>query len=248
MVRFRDIVDDIMLMGKQTIDDNEISFAQVAYWVVNAANAIQSRHTEKQGLVSQDRSGLVMKRFVVLIEEATTGDDPLCGKYITLPHTIFDYQDDRGVDYMAYYYFGEECTNCPPRFSKVLFARSTPSELHGYYANPYTKPGKTTPYFYREGNKLWLVGIETIPLSILSKVEVGLLTTLPDVDDDLDINAEFRFPSERLHTLKMHVLDLLRWSLVMPNTKLVNDGTEAAPVQVQVPRTTSVNDPLIQDQ
>ena len=72
--------------------------------------------------------------------------------------------------------------------------------------------------------------------------------TAGEIQEIADINAEFRFPSERLHTLKMHVLDLLRWSLVMPNTKLVNDGTEAAPVQVQVPRTTSVTDPLIQDQ
>lgn len=246
MVTLRDVVDDIMLMGKQTIDDNEISFEQVAYWVVTAGNFLQAARTEKHGLETQDRSGLVMKRFVVGIQQANTGDDPLCGKYIVLPHTIYDYANDKGVDYMTYYYMGEECSTCPPRFSKVLFTRSTPSELHGYYANPYTKPSKKNPYFYREGEKLWLVGLETLAMTLVNKVEVGLLTTLPDVDENLDPDEEFRFPAERLSILRNYVLDLMRWSISMPNTKLVNDGTEAAPQQVMAPRTVSVNDPLVQ--
>lgn len=245
MVTLRDVVDDIMLMGKQTIDDNEISFEQVAYWVVTAGNFLQSARTEKQGLETQDRSGLVMKRFVVGIQQANTGDDPLCGKYIVLPHTIYDYANDKGVDYMKFYTYTEGCTNCPPNAN--FFTRTTPTELQNYRSNPYTKPGvKNNRYFWREGNKLWLEGIETIPLALLSKVEVGLLTTLPDVDENLDPDEEFRFPAERLSILRNYVLDLMRWSISMPNTKLVNDGTEAAPQQVMAPRTVSVNDPLVQ--
>jgi hypothetical protein len=247
MVTIRDIGNDIAAMGKQLIDDAEIEMAQIYHWIVTEANTIQAQRTEKQGLQSQDRSGLVMKRFTVLIEEANTGTDPFCGKYITLPHSIYDYSEDRGVDYMTYYYMGEECTTCPPRFSKVLFARTTPTEAHGYYKNPLTEPSKKYPYFYREDDKLWLLGIETIPLTILSKVEVGLLTTLPDVDANLDIDAPFRFPAERLGLLRNRVLSCLRWSLLAPNTKLINDGTESPEGPVQLPQTQSVNNPIDQE-
>lgn len=245
MVSIRVIRDDIKMSGGQMFDDQKVSDAQIEYWIIAHADLLSKKHIENQGVHEQKRSGLFLKTFVRDIALDDDGDftdgNPLCRKYITLPRSIYDIEMDGGVDYMCYYVSGE-CDGCPPRFIKTTFSRTTPMLLSIRGKTQYEKPSPKNPYWYREEDRLWLIGIESVPLSILSKVEVGLLTTLPDVIN-IDIDEPLRFPAELLPVLKRYVIDMLRINMGLPGTKLRNDGTEVPPAaQQRTAPLVSVND------
>ena len=218
-------MSDIMLMLKQVIDDKEIPYEQVYYWTIITADRMRMLHNVKRA------SGAFIKRYTVGVQN-TNGE-----LFISLPHRIYDLDMDAAVDDLAYY----DPEGCGDEYRRVLFFRSDRSTIRSRSKHPDERPSPIRPYFYRQGERLFLVG----PRASIQQVEVSLMVTLPDIQS-VDPDAQIEFPDELLGILQKQVLDLGRWVLAAPETKLVNDGKERAEAKAppQLGKTASVNSPI----
>jgi hypothetical protein len=230
--RLRIIVDDILVTIKQTFDDKQVSQAQVAYWVILVGNQLLSQHNAKR-----DSGAFLASYAGVPVKKASVNSNPNIiknRKYIELPANIFDYDRDGGVEYIAYYNPDE---NCAPEFARKTIQRTSPGELQWLNLDKHTKPSPKNPYWYRTGDIIYLVGIETVPVK---EVEIGIYQTI-DPLEKIDIDKPFYFPQELLHVLKRQVTDLARFSFLFQQDRS-NDGNDEA-VKQNIPKIVSVNEP-----
>ena len=227
-------VDETLTVTKQVFDDRSISRAQVAYCYIVCANQLLAQHNIKRD------SGAFLTIFdgVPLQIAKVSGDSDLVKdrKYIELPGLIFDFDKDGAVEYLAYTSDGGE--QCPPRFTKVPFTRTSPSEAHWLYLHPQTTPSPKNPFFYRVGNFLYTLGLEKTPIK---ELEIGAYMTI-DPLQKINLDAEFIFPMELMKILKMQVLDLIKFNWAYPSERK-NEGDDAStPQKTSVPKVLSVND------
>jgi len=233
--RLRIIVDEVLVTIKQTFDDKIVSQAQAAQWVIFVGNRLLSQHISKRD------SGQFLNIFVdVPVSVATTSSNPNIvkgRKYVELPANIFDFNMDSGVEYIAYYNPDE---NCSPEAYKKTIQRTSPSDLQWLNLNDLTKPSPKAPYWYRAGDYLYIVGIESVPVKFL---EMGVYMTINPLEE-IDIDQPFNFPQELLEVLKRQVVDLARFSFLFPGNDRSNDGDDTASDNSRpVGKTQSVNDP-----
>lgn len=213
----RYIIDDIVLDLKQTLDDRLIQRSQIAYWTLLIGNRLKAQHISKRD------SGAFLSTFAdIPVEEFTSnGKNEIKGrKYIKLPKCIYDYDMDGAIEYMSYY-IEEEQDGCPPPFTDVQFSRTSQSSSRRLYGSIYEKPAPDNPYFYRVGDYLYLLGLEKVDVKF---IEIGLYASL-DPLTEIDIDAPFDFPDELIAILKRQVVDLGRFSLLIPKER-VNDGDD----------------------
>lgn len=232
--KLRIIVDDILTTIKQTMDDKSVTRAQVAYWTIIVGNQLLGQHIAKRD------SGAFLSTFTdvpVIIPQQNSNPDVVKNrKHVELPAAIFDYDIDGGIGYIAYESDGGPA--CPPRFTKQPFTRTTPRQAQWLYMNAYTKPSPKNPYWYRTGNKIYLLGLEQI---VVKKVEMGIYMTI-DPLQEIDIDKPFRFPAELLHILKRQVLDMARFSFFFPKDRQNTGSDETMEEQSQgIPKVVSVN-------
>lgn len=233
----RYVVDDISQDLKQVSDDKKIEKSQVAYWVLMVANRLKSQHIEKRS------SGQFLHAFVNIPVENFVGPSQnpnnIQGrKRIVLPNSIFDYNNDRGIDYISYWIDDEKDCNIPPEFANLTFTRTTPKESTRLYMDGYTEPKPSNPYFYRKGQYVYFLGLEKVDVEA---VEIGIFSTFDPITD-IDLDAPFEFPEELLNVLKRQVLDLGRFVLQIPEER-TNDGKSTTPSeQVPTQKLISVND------
>lgn len=210
------VAQDILTDLKQVYDDKVIQLSQVVYWTLIIGDRLRSQHIKKR------ESGAFLTIFpAVTVLKALSNTSPNIvahRKYVLLPQAVYDFTKDKGINYIAYTSTGIE--NCPPRFTRVQFARTTPSETRHLYMDEYLTPSPKQPYFYRINRQIYFLGLEKVDVT---EVEMGLYMTL-DPLQSVDITQEFDFPSELLPILKREVLDLGRFSLMVPNGFTVNDG------------------------
>lgn len=239
--RLRIIIDEIAVTIKQVFDDKVIPESQIAYWTIIVANQLLGQHNIKRD------SGAFLSIFTdipVEISSTTTNPNLVKGrKYIELPGSIFDFDKDGGVEYIAYYNPDE---NCHPEAYKKTIQRSSPSEIQWLILDENTKPRPEMPYWYRAGDFIYIVGIESVPVKF---AEIGLYMTISPLEK-IDIDQPFPFPQELLHVLKRQVTDLARFSFLFKEDR-DNDGDDSASNPKgpqQVPKIVSVNDPNQQQQ
>ena len=229
----RYIVYDIIEALKQTGDDREVQPSQVAYWVIALANRIKAQHIEKRD------SGAFLTTFtnVPVVNPTTTAPIGIVQnrKYIVLPATIFDFDKDNAIEYMAYVSDGSP--GCPPEFTYTTFTRTSPAESRYLYWNPYTKPSPSNPYFYRTEQYLVLLGVEKVSVKGL---ELGIYMPIKPVNE-IDLDAPFEFPEELIQVLQRNVLDLGRFVLMVPQDKS-NDGSSGLDASVPTQKIVSVNE------
>jgi hypothetical protein len=233
--RLRIIVDEIAVTIKQTFDDKVVPRSQIAYWTIIVGNQLLGQHNIKRD------SGAFLSIFTdIPVKTATKNVNPNLvkgRKYIELPGNIFDFDKDGGVEYIAYY---NENENCDPEAYKKTIQRTSPGELQWLKLDRNTKPSPETPYWYRAGDFLYLVGIEAVPVKF---AEFGLYMTI-DPLEKIDLDKPFPFPQELLHVLKRQVTDLARFSFLFKNDR-DNDGDDTAsnPQGNQtIPKVVSVNE------
>lgn len=231
----RHIVDDIEVDLKQTLDDRTITKPQIAYYVLLIANRLKAQHIEKRD------SGAFLSTYVdIPIVTETTSENPnkvKNRKHFLLPKCIYDYNEDRGIDYISYS-VDEDCELDVPRFTKIKFNRTTPSKSEILYYNGYTEPNPSNPYFYRIGDYIYLLGVEKVDVK---KVEIGIYTTFDPVTT-IKLDDPFDFPEELLAILKRQVLDLGRFSLLLPQER-INDGDDSIQnTEVPTQKLVSVNE------
>lgn len=236
--RLRVVVDEILVTIKQTFDDKIVTQAQAAYWTIIVANQILGQHNLKRD------SGQFLSVFpavpIQVASDNNTQNIVKGRKFIELPGSIFDFDKDGGVEYIAYYNPDE---NCEPEAYKKTIQRTSPNELQWLNLNDITKPSPKQPYWYRVGNYIYLVGIEAVPVKL---AEIGLYLTI-DPLEVIDIDKPFTFPQELLHVLKRQVVDLARFSFLFSGDK-TNDGSDTASdaSSKTIPKIASVNDPNLQ--
>lgn len=233
----RSIVDDIQTLLKQNFDDQEFTDVQVGYWTIVIGDRIKSQHIEKR------RSGQYLSVYAnIPVQEFTSITNPNQipnRKYIELPEAIYDYDLDRGIEYISYWDNTDTCGS--EYWRKRKFLRTDPSEAETLQYSPYTKPSAENPYFYRVHNYVYLLGIECVNVEA---VELGIYQILPDITE-IDLDAPFEFPAETLHVLKMQVLNLARFGLQIPDSGRINTGASNDPsTQVPTDKLVSVNDPI----
>lgn len=207
----RHIVDDIIVSLKQTIDDREIQPAHVAFWVITLSNRILAQHIDKR----DSGAFLTIWTQVPVVEPVSTQQTAIVSgrKYSELPASIFDFDKDGGIEYIAYESDGGP--GCPPRFTKNRFERTSPAESRLLSWSPYTMPTPSRPYFFRTGNYINYIGIENVNVP---NVEIGIYSTIKSVTD-IDIDAPFEFPEELIDVLRRQCLDLGRFILLVPSQR-----------------------------
>jgi hypothetical protein len=213
----RYIIDDAIVSLKQTIDDAEISRPTIAFWVINIANRLKALHIDKRD------SGAMLTTFpkVPVVTASNSQFHPDGRKYFTLPASIFDFDKDNAIHYIAYESDGGP--NCPPRFTQVRFQRTNPASSRRLYWNPYEKPSPSNPYFYRTLDDVVLLGVENIKIK---SVEIGVYAAIQQVTN-IDEDMPIELPEELIMLLQRQILDLGRFVLNVPEDKR-NDGDEIA--------------------
>lgn len=232
----RYVVDDIAKDLKQVSDDKKIEKSQVAYWIMMVANRLKSQHIAKRD------SGQHLHTYVgIPVEKVASSANPNTvqgRKRITLPTAIYDFNNDRGIDYISYWIEDEAENDCPPEFSNFTFTRTSIKKSTRLYMDSYEKPAPDNPYFYRSGEFVYFLGIEKV--NVL-EVEIGIYSTFSALTD-IDLDAPFDFPEELINVLKRQVLDLGRFVLQIPEERR-NDGESDTPSgQVPTQKLVSVND------
>jgi len=231
MVTYRYVVYDILNDLKQIYDDAGLTPFKVFYWICIFADRLKKQHIDKIS------SGAYVSPFTVAITvEPTNGRN-----YFILPLTIYDFDKDGGVDYIAY---SPNIDLSLPGFSSVTFTRTTPSKAARLYFREEEVPTPSNPYFYRLSDRIYLLGVEQINIT---EVEVGLKTTFNPSDITLDIDDEFPFPADLLPLLKRQILDMGRFVLNIPSDK-INDGNGFDSKIMPTQKLISVNDPDLQQQ
>jgi len=233
METLRTIWDDVKLLLKQLKDDLDIPDNQGRYWVLLAADAMRLSH------ILARNSGAFLTNFALPIaRDATTGR-----RYCLLPRSIYDIEKDGGVETLCYYVPNAE----RQEFARITFFRTDPSRARTMYMNAYGRPTPEHPYFWREGDRLYLDG----PGDTVDTLEAWLYTTLPDITQiDSFIDEPFEFPKELLHPLTMHVMNKSRLSLMFPRLEQMNDGSPSPDgAAIGKPeKTASVNDRMANPQ
>ena len=232
----RAIVDDLATSFKQITDDKNIQKSQIAHWVVMFGNRMRMQHIGKRD--SGQYLSIYAKVPIKTFDSVKNPNQVPGRKYIELPTSIYDYDQDKGIEYLSYY-VTEHKPTCPPPFTNQTFTRTTPSDSSRLYLNGYEKPAPTNPFFYRVGDYLYLLGLECINPDFL---EIGVYSTLkPITDADFDLDAVFDFPDELLPQLLKQVLDLGRFVMMIPEER-TNDGSDSVQQNVPTNKLVSVNE------
>lgn len=220
---WRNVVYDIWTNLKQAFDDADITLYHVQYWVSVHASQLLSQHIDKRD------SGA----FLTVYNDVHVSTDSDNGyQYVQLPASILDYTLDGGIAYVSY---GACMDECDPMFTSVTFSRTKPASARILYYTEEEKPSPSNPYFYRVGDRLYLLGLECINVCGL---ELGLYTTANAMTCDLD--EEINLPEELIPVLIRRVLDLGRFVMAMP-TDRINEGDSQLNQQMPTSKLISVN-------
>ncbi len=223
----RHAIDDIAVTLKQTYDDKIIQRSQIAYWILLVGNTLKAQHIQKRD------SGAFLTPFgnIPVSTDALTGR-----KYFVLPKTIYDFNNDRAIDCIAY--FSDGSPTCPPQFTRQTFTRTTKKKSERLYYSKYETPSPQSPFFYRLGSKIYLLGLEKVVIPFL---EVDLYTAF-DPLTVIDIDQPFDFPDELMSVLRVQVIALARYTYMFPQDR-ANDGKDDnADKALNTPKITSVNE------
>jgi hypothetical protein len=230
----RHFADDILSTLKQTMDDKKISMAQVVYWTSVVGNQLKAKHIQNRS------SGAFLSTFTelpVLPSIPSSNSNVIQNrKAIFLPSTIYDFDGDRGIEYISYESTG--APGMPPKYTRVSFTRTTQKKSRILYFSKYETPSPSNPFYIRMRDYVVLLGIEQTDVPTL---EVGLYVAF-DPLTQIDIDQPMDFPDELLHVLKRQVLDLGRFSLQMPEERKNDGDASANTTQVPVQKITSVQE------
>lgn len=234
MATLREIWYDIKRDLKQGKDDPEIPDAQGYYWTLVVADRLRMQHIVKR------RSGAFLQRYVL----PTVQDQVFQHRcYVDLPRNIYDIDLDAGIHELSFY----KPNATSPDFGRITFNRTSPAGLRSRQWDVYQKSSGEHPWYWREGNKIYLDGIKQ---DLVPNIEAHLFTVLPtldEVDAQNLVDVQLDFPAELIFPLKRAILDMGRFALSIPGQYLRNDGTNRPQERVLgVPeKTVSVNDPVV---
>ena len=220
----RKITSDLHKSLRQTFDDADISFGQVAHWVQFFVNKFQSLK------IQTFDSGLYLSIYTnIPILTATTSTNPnlINGrKYISLPSATHDLDNDGGIKYISYTDFDD---SCHPSFAGVRFTRTSTTKAKRLYYNPYEKPSPSNPYYYRVRDYVYLLGIENISVRYL---ELGLYTIF-DPFSETSLDVPLYLDEGLLADVYKNVFELGRFVMLIPS-EVINEGADSSNPQTSL--------------
>lgn len=221
----RYVVYNLLNSLKQIYDDASLTPFRVFFWVMTIADQLRYQHIVKSG------TGAFVYKFDVDVEV----DDVTGRNFFTLPSGIYDMEEDGGIQYISY---APGVDLSLPTFASVTFTRTSPEKAARLYFRKEETPKPQNPYFYRQNEKIFLLGVEEINLT---SVEAGLRTSLNPADLSINIDTPLDLPAHLLPILERKVLDLGRFVMQVPNDKL-NDGSEWESKNFSTQKLVSVNE------
>jgi hypothetical protein len=214
-MKWREVILSTWTDLKSNFKDADIQLYQVLYWTVTVCDRLKSQHIAK----APDGFGLhEFDRIPVHIENYSNR------KYFELPEVVYDFPDDKGLDFVSYDYYVDECN---PPFTSVTFTRTSPTKARRLYYNEEEKPTPQNPYWYRIKDKVYLLGVGNIDLLT---VDIGLYGAFNIRNVRLDDECEF--PQELLAVAIPQVYSLGRWTMQVPKD-LENSGSDNRAEQQQ---------------
>jgi len=200
---YRYAISDIKLSLKISFPDAEITTQSIAFWVITCSNIMRQRH------LKVEPTGSYLSEYYGpnAIPVNTDG----IKKWIVLPTAIYDLMNEKGIDYIS--------LNLPgiPFGKQIRFTQTDAQIIDQLYLNLYELPKPSNPYFYRVGQNIFLLGIETVTVVNVNLGIYGSLDPRPVLlseDSPLGINEE-QYPA-----LKDMVLNLGRFVLVVPSNRM----------------------------
>lgn len=218
MTTYRFLANDLIEIFRQTNDDSEIGLVQVIFWVNVICNRLKMQHIKKQPTGTH----LTTFNSVIVSNEPVTNK-----KYFDLPKSVYDLKHDKGIDYIAYDTIAECCSG--PAFVGVVFGRTTSNTAKRLYKNPYEKPSAKNPYFYRVGERVYLLGLECVNSP---QLEIALYTSIDTAIDVCSLDDAIPLSDELISVLKYEVLNLGRFALIVPNER-INEGADQTTQAIQ---------------
>lgn len=205
-IRF--VLYDLLNDLKQTVDDSQLTPFRVYYWMCIVGDKLKRQHVAKYD------SGAYVTRFdnIPVSVDSTTGRN-----FFTLPSPIYDFDGDSAIDYIVY---SPEIDLSLPTFASSNFTRTSVAKAARLYYRDSERPSPSNPYFYRQGDRVYLLGVEEINIT---KIEAGLKVSFGPADLLVDIDQPWDFPVHLLSILKMEIMNLGRFVLQVPQD-LENDG------------------------
>jgi hypothetical protein len=229
----RNLVSSVDLQLKQTSSESTIPLTQIYLWAtyfINKYMSFKYQTTESGSYLSIFPSVSVIKSNSNVVPNIIAGE-----KYSILPRNIYDFPDDRGIDYITYSR-SEYPDNVDLGYIGT-FMRTSPSKAKRLYYSKYEKPSPANPYFYIHGNYVGYLGIKDLNIST---VEMGLITTFDpfqdhDIDDNLPILYDF---GDEIHK---DMFEMGRFALLVPEDRIQDAASNINPEQVPQARAVSVN-------
>lgn len=222
-IRF--VVYNLLNSLKQIYDDASLTPFKVFFWVMTLADQLRYQHIVKSG------TGAFVYKFDIIVEvDSVTGRN-----FFTLPSGIYDMENDGAVQYITY---SPGVNLSLPLFASTTFTRTSPDKAARLYFRNDEKPTPQNPYFYRQNEKIFLLGTEEINLTSL---EVGLITSLNPADLTISIDQPLDLPAHLLPILERRILDLGRFVMSVPSD-LKNDGSSWENGQMPTQKLISVNE------
>ena len=233
MITIRTIANDFIESFNQTNPEKLINFPQVVYWAAAIADQLRSQHIQKRN----SKAYVHIFPEVPIEIETVAGKDSVPGrKFVTLPAIIYNFNDDKGIDYISYGHDSDVCGR--PGFTYGSFTRTTPGESKRLYMKQMEVPSVENPHYMPLGDKkVYLLGLES---SDVNSVEMGLFLTIDPIES-IDIDAELELPDDLKYVIIRQLYDLGRFVFMIPEDNK-NDGVQDVPKDISTQKLVSVND------
>ncbi len=225
MSSVREISGSLQVAIKKTNDDADISFIMITQWVKFFINKFRSAKAEAT------TSGLYVSTY-----EVSVTTDSNNRKYITLPTNIYDYEGDRGIDYIT---INQVTGVDTPMFTGYKFSRTTPGKARSLYYSEYERPTPENPYFYRLQNSVYFLGVEAIGLNT---VEVGLKSEFNPFAADYDLDEDLYLDPAVEADVYKNVLEISRFVMQIPQDSINQGKDEVSPEAAPSQRLVSLNE------
>jgi hypothetical protein len=199
---YRKMAFNVLESLKQVYDDPKITIPQVVHWILMAVNNINYQHIKKT------RTGVYTNKY----EVTSVLDNG--GKYILLPEDVVDLDNDMGIVLLEY--CNKTCDDVYP------FSRTTAGSKWSLNGNKHTKPSIESPFFYRVGDKLYLLGIDCVNIDCLWLYLNTPVSSMANCDFDSVIPV----PAQYGEVLFYRVMNLAKFGMVSVSERN-NDGSSA---------------------
>lgn len=239
MATIRQLVSSVDIQLKQTGDDSTVPKNQLYLWATYFINKYISM---KYQTIDSGAYMVIFPSVAVIKALTDTTPDIIAGeKYSLLPRPVFDFEHDSGI-YVSY-----KRSDYPDNVDLGYIGRFTRTTIAGarrLYYSKYEKPSVANPYWYRHGNYIGYLGIESINIPY---VEMSLVTSFDpftnhSIDAHLDILNEF---GDDIHR---DIFEMGRFALLMPEDNINDAAWTGQPEQVPRSRATSINQDVNQQQ